>query len=391
MGTPLTPSRASRASVTLNGEVIFDVEDIYAVSRALTEFNFAEAPQDAELPAADPAETPSLNFRALRDYVQVSKEKMEEGATVLQAMESLANELLTFCGASLNAWDRLTEASQRVESQFDQLDRRARNDIRRDLLITVDALSGHAKDNTYRAREVVDRLAKFSGTVQTTGTIVTSIRERCQNHMDQVEDELSVWESSQGVSSKALATEILRKLDALNKEIQEKEAARPASSPEAEDRSAPSSKPIFWLFSIPGVLCGSIAGIQQDELKKQRAQLLPLLHRLAETKKMNAMRIWFGDHNHRLATLHSSLETCQSRASNLHGQAQALSDNLGGLEQQASALRKESKDEWLATINAVREKINRKVCEELMVKIAQYQRLAFSAPRIEKEVINRAS
>ena len=374
--------RKHRWEVSLDGEPLFDLDDILAINQHTFEIRRMVVPENAP-------EVKDISASALPDHVkkcQLDVKQWDDVNTgILVNMSKLAGALQSFCLDSIEALEQLGEISQRIETEFESLSERAKEDLRNDMDGIFSTLLQTAQAKEKESQAMTTRVATFGSLLEEDALSAETIREKYQGHIDKRQREIENWEKKKGLTpSGDLLKDLNKRIDEINESIKIKETEYIAAAAGAGTAGALSLNPLFWLVSIPGVIVGSVfAGIRGDELKELQREIQEFLDRLSESRELNTLKIWFDSQRKTFDDLRTHLTSAQEHVQNLRGQWQKFTFNLSELLGDTGKLKKLKKDDWLEPISKFKMKTTLRVYEQAGKDISFFQKNAFGKPTVE--------
>jgi hypothetical protein len=373
----------ARWEVSMDGETLFNLDDVYGVNQHVYELRYMKVPPDAP-------ELKGIKKSALPDHVRKVQTDVKQWDdvkdSILVGMTKLANDLESFCADSLEAVEQLQEISERITNEFQDLSEKQKEALRSDMDGIFGTLYDNSRTNEERSQRMADRLGSFARLLEEDSVEAEQLREKYKDYIAAKEQEIEEWEKKRGMTpSGDLLKDLQTRIDEINQTIKQKDAEYIAAAVGAGSAGAASLIPPLWIISIPGLIVGSVfAGIRGDELKKLREEIQGFFAALATAGELNTLKFWFGGQKQTFDDLTNHLKASQRHVDNLRGAWQTVANDLSQLIGDTGKLKGLKKDAWLEPISKFRAKTIARVYDKVGKATAVFQKLAFQKPKVEE-------
>jgi hypothetical protein len=212
---PLTPSKP-RLAVSIDGETLFNLDDIIGVNQHVAELRYMKVPEDAP-------EIKEVKKTALPDHVHKVQKDVEQWDGILVDMGRLANDLNSFSSDSLEALDQLKGISDDIQNKFDKLSEKEKEGLRGDMEDIFRTLYENTQSNEGRSQAMADKLGSFARLLGGDSAGARDLREEYQDYITEKEREIEDWEKKQGLTpSGDLIKDLNDKIDEISEIIKTK-------------------------------------------------------------------------------------------------------------------------------------------------------------------------
>ncbi|MBV9505636.1 MAG: hypothetical protein JO323_11605 [Acidobacteriia bacterium] len=365
--------------VNSKGEVILSHASVIGVNLNARLIQAMDAPADA--PALEATEKLSaVSKDAISNHLDRCKTDVKKWDPIRTQMTVLANQLKGFCSDSLTALEELVTTSQKLKS-FDALADAERNDIRQEMQEIFQDLLRHAERNKQSAQDLAGDLGVFSDLVDSDKRATDNLRNRYGDYIKDEEKRIRKFELEKGMNpTEDLLKDFQDKIAALSKQIQDKEAAQIAAATVAGSMGAVSVNPLFWIFSIPGVIAGGVAsGILGNELKDLKAELEPLITELSRAERLRSLSIWFQTNEKFFTDLAQALTQVKDHVNSLRGAWQEIANELTILSSETGRLKdlRAAAEDWQKPISKFQKRTTREAYLRIQDLASYFQKVAY--------------
>jgi hypothetical protein len=374
--TPITEPKKFEVSLE-DGKPLFVLDDIIAINQS------SEVIRRLQVPPNAPVVT-DLSASALPDHVrkcQTDIRQWDDVTTgILIGMSKLASDVELFCSDSIEALDSLSTISNQIQSEFDTMSDKGKEELRGDMTDIFSSLKETSEGKEKQCQAMATRLANFAELLGEDSNTADNIRKKYAAYIAAEQTKIHDWERTKGLKpSGDLIADMKKRIDEITEIIRKKQ--NEALEKRALRRSGETDTswlPVLWIIPIAGAIAFSVVAAKNlPEAKALEEEVGRFLEQLQKYQQLNTLQIWFDAQKETFNKLISNLNKAKGATENLRGQWQAFTNHLGQLLGDTGKLKGLKKDDWLEPLNKFKMKTTKKIYEEAKAKISIFQTSAF--------------
>jgi hypothetical protein len=374
--TPITESKKFELSFE-DGKPLFCLDDIIAINQSSEVIRRLQVPPNAPL-------VTDLSASALPDHVRKCQTDIRQWDDVINGiligMSKLASDVELFCSDSIEALDSLSTISNQIQSEFDTMSDKAKEELRRDMTGIFSSLLETSQGKEKQCQAMATRLANFAELLGEDSNAADNIRKKYANYIAEEQTKIHDWEKKKGLKpSGDLIADMKKRIDEINEIIRKKqnEALEKRALKKSGDTDT-SWLPVLWIIPIAGTIAFSVVAAKNlPEAKALEEEIQGFFDQLRNYQQLNTLQIWFDAQQETFSKLITHLNAAKGATENPRGQWQAFTNHLGQLLGDTGKLKGLKRDDWLEPLNKFKTKTTRKIYEEAKAKISIFQTSAF--------------
>jgi hypothetical protein len=374
--TPITESKKFEVSID-DGKPLFCLDDIIAINQSSEVIRRLQVPPNAPVVTDLPAS-------ALPDHVKKCQTDIRQWDDVtngiLIGMSKLANDVEIFCSDSIQALDSLSEISSSIQSEFDTMSDKRKEEVRGDMNDIFSSLLETSQGKEKQCQAMATRLGNFAELLGGDSNTADNIRKKYAAYITGEQTKIREWETKKGLKpSGDLIADMKKRIDEINEIIRKKQnEALEKRALRTSGGTDTSWLPVLWIIPIAGAIAFSVVAAKNlPEAKALEEEVQGFLDQLKNYQQLNTLQIWFDAQKETFSKLITHLNAAKGAAENLRGQWQKFTNDLSQLLGDTGKLKGLKRDDWLEPLNKFKTKTTRKIYEEAKAKISIFQTSAF--------------
>jgi hypothetical protein len=376
--TPITESPKFQVSLK-DGEPLFVLDDIIAINQSSEVIRRLQVPPDAPM-----VTDLSLSAKALPDHVKKCQTDIRQwddvNTGILIGMSKLASDVEIFCSDSIQALESLSTISSTIQSEFDTMSDKAKEEVRGDMNDIFSSLLETSQGKEKQCQAMATRLANFAGLLGQDSNTADDIRKNYAGYIAAEQTKIREWETTKGLPpSGNLIEDMKKRIKEINELIRKKQnEALEKRALRTSGGKDTSWLPVLWMIPIAGAIAYSVVAAKNlPEAQALENEVRGFLDQLQKYEKLNTLQIWFDAQKETFNKLISNLNKAKEATDNLRGQWQALTNHLGQLVGDTGKLKGLKKDDWLEPLNKFKMKTTKNIYEEAKARLSIFQTSAF--------------
>jgi hypothetical protein len=385
---PIPITESKKFDVSLDGKPLFCLDDIIAVNQSSEVIRRLQVPPNAP-------EVTGLSASALPDHVKKCQTDVRQwddvNTGILIGMSKLASDVEIFCSDSIEALDSLSEISSEIQSEFDAMSDKRKEEVRSDMSDIFSSLLETSQGKEKQCQAMATRLANFAELLGQDSQTADNIRKSYAGYIAGEQTKIHDWETTKGLKASGdLIADMKKRIDEINEIIRNKQnEALEKRALRTSGGTDTSWLPVLWLVPIAGVIAYSVVAAKNlPEAQALEEEVQGFLDQLNNYQQLNTLQIWFDAQKETFSKLISHLDKAKGATENLRGQWQAFTNHLGQLLGDTGKLKGLKRDDWLEPLNKFKTKTTRNVYQEAKNKISIFQTNAFRS-QMPVEVVQR--